>query len=83
MPRFSHHVTLLQAFGEQFWKLYHDLLDYRIHLDAVQAMVLHARFDQLFSQSSGYQQLDEQKQRTLNKREHTPGAFPSRNPAAQ
>jgi hypothetical protein len=69
VPRFCHHVTLLQAFGEQFWKLYHDLLDYRTHPDAVQATVLQARFDQLFAVSSGYQQLDEQKQRTLNKRE--------------
>jgi hypothetical protein len=59
VPRFSHHVTFLQAFGEQFWKLYHDLLDYRTHPDAVQATALSARFDQLFAVSSGYQQLDE------------------------
>jgi hypothetical protein len=69
VPRFSHHVTLLQEFGEQFWQLYHDLLDYRNHPHPAQAVVLQARFDQLLSQQSGYQQLDECKARTLHKRE--------------
>src|SRR6266567_697556 len=69
VPRFSHHCTLLQDFSEQFWKLYQALLDYRHHPDLAQAMVLQARFNQLFAQSSGYQQLDECKQRTLNKQE--------------
>jgi Transposase IS66 family len=69
VPRFSHHATLLQEFGEQFWKLSHDLLDYRTHPDPAQATALHARFDQLFTQKSGYQPLDECKARTLNKRE--------------
>lgn len=69
VPRFSHHATLLQEFGEQFWKLYHDLLDYRTHPDPAQATALQAHFDQLFTQKSGYQPLDECKARTLNKRE--------------
>jgi hypothetical protein len=69
VPRFSHHATLLQEFGEQFWQLYHDLLDYRTHPNLAQAAVLQARFDQLFTYKSGYQPLDECKARTLNKRE--------------
>lgn len=69
VPRFTHHCTLLQDFGQQFWQLYHDLLDYRHHPDPAQAAVLQARFDQLFTQKSGYQPLDECKARTLNKRE--------------
>jgi hypothetical protein len=69
VPRFSHHATLLQEFGEQFWKLYHDLLDYRMHPAPAQATALQARFNQLFTQKSGYQPLDECKARTLKKRE--------------
>jgi Transposase IS66 family len=69
LPRFSHHLTLLQAFGKQFWQLYHDLLDYRTHPDSAQAMALQARFDQLFAEKSDYQSLDACKQRTLGKRE--------------
>lgn len=68
-PRFTHHCTLLQDFGTAFWKLYQGLLDYRNHPDPVQAAALQASFDQLFAQSSGYQQLDECKERTLKKRD--------------
>jgi len=68
-PRFTHHCTLLQDFGTAFWKLYQGLLDYRNHPDPVQAAALQACFDQLFAESSGYQQLDECKERTLKKRD--------------
>jgi len=69
LPRFSHHSTLLQDFGQQFWQLYHDLLSFRHHPDPAQAAALRARFDQLFTHTSGYQPLDECKARTLAKRE--------------
>jgi hypothetical protein len=59
----------LQEFGTAFWKLYQDLLDYRNHLDPDQVGVLQTSFDQLFGKPSGYQQLDECKERTLKKRE--------------
>jgi hypothetical protein len=68
-PRFVHHVKLLQEFGKRFWKLYQGLLDYREHPNPTQAAALEAEFDQLFTESSGYQQLDECKARTLQKRE--------------
>jgi hypothetical protein len=68
-PRFVHHVKLLQEFGKRFWKLYQGLLDYRGSPTPTQAAVLEAEFDQLFTESSGYQQLDECKARTLQKRE--------------
>ena len=68
-PRFVHHVKLLQEFGKRFWKLYQGLLDYRGSPTSTQAAVLEAEFDQLFTESSGYQQLDECKARTLQKRE--------------
>jgi hypothetical protein len=69
IPRFVHHCDLLQDFGKQFWKLYHDLLRYRERPDPAQAAVLSAQFDQLFGDKSGYDQLDACKVRTLKKRE--------------
>jgi len=69
IPRFTHHCSLLQDFGKAFWKLYHSLLDYRNHPDPVQAGALEASFDQLFAHTSGYQQLDECKARTLAKKD--------------
>ena len=68
-PRFTHHVTLLQEFSTAFWKLYQGLLDYRTHPTPDQVGVLQTTFDQLFGKPSGYQQLDECKERTLKKRE--------------
>jgi hypothetical protein len=68
-PRFAHHCHLLQDFGKRFWKLYHDLLDYRCSPNPTQAVALTNAFDQLFTESSGYQQLDECKARTLGKRD--------------
>jgi len=68
-PRFAHHCHLLQDFGKRFWKLYHDLLDYRCSPNPTQAVASTNAFDQLFTESSGYQQLDECKARTLGKRD--------------
>lgn len=68
-PRFAHHCHLLQDFGKRFWKLYHDLLDYRCSPNPTQAVALTNAFDQLFTESSDYQQLDECKARTLGKRD--------------
>jgi hypothetical protein len=69
LPRFAHHCHLLQDFGKRFWKLYHGLLDYRSSPNPTLAAALTNEFDLLFTQSSGYQQLDECKARTLQKRE--------------
>jgi hypothetical protein len=69
IPRFEHHCALLQAFDKGFWKLYQGLLQYREQPSPAQAAALEAEFDQLFGVSSGYQQLDECKARTLKKRE--------------
>jgi hypothetical protein len=69
VPRMAFHRDLLQAFCEAFWKLYEHLLAYRHHPSLAQAQACQAQFDQLFGQTSGYQQLDECKARTLQKRE--------------
>src|SRR6266849_5166951 len=69
IPRFLHHCSLLQDFGKGFWKLYQGLLEYREHPSPAQAGALEAEFDQLFTEKSGYDQLDECKARTLAKKE--------------
>ena len=69
VPRFTHHCDLLQDFAESFWKLYQGLLEYRDHQSPAQAAAMATEFDQLFGQTSGYQQLDECKARTRAKKE--------------
>jgi hypothetical protein len=70
IPRFAHHLKLLQEFFASFWKFYQGLLDYRDHPCPAQASAMTAQFDQLFGKSSGYQLLDECKKRTLAKKHH-------------
>jgi hypothetical protein len=69
MPRLSHHVELLQDFGQHFWKLYEGLLQYRDHPSPAQADALRTEFEQLFASKSGYEQLDACKARTLAKKD--------------
>lgn len=69
VPRFGHHCSLLQDFFQGFWKLYQGLLEYREHSSPIQAAALEVAFDQLFTEKSGYDQLDECKARTLAKKE--------------
>jgi regulator of replication initiation timing len=69
VPRFAHHCHILEDFSQSFWKLYRTLLAYREHPSPAQAEACRAQFDQLFGQTSGYQQLDECKGRTLEKRD--------------
>jgi len=69
LPRFLAHCHLLEQFSKDFWKLYRDLLAYRDHPSPVQADALRVVFDQLFGQTSGYQQLDERLALTLAKKE--------------
>ena len=49
--------------------MYQGLLDYRNRPTPDQVVVLQTFFDQLFGTPSGYQQLDECKERTLKKRD--------------
>jgi len=58
-PRFLAHCHLLEQFAKDFWKLYRDLLAYRDHPSQAEADALRTAFDDLFGQTSGYQQLDE------------------------
>jgi hypothetical protein len=68
-PRFLAHCLLLEQFAKDFWKLYRDLLAYRDHPSPVEADALRTAFDDLFGQTSGYQQLDERLARTHAKKD--------------
>ncbi len=68
-PRFLAHRDLLERFAKDFWMLYRDLLVYRDHPSVGEAEALQARFEILFGQNCGYDQLDERKALTLAKKE--------------
>jgi len=68
-PCIPSHRQTLDTFTEHFWKLYRHLLDYRHHPNQMQAHALRAEFERLFKQTSGYDQLDERKARTLAKQD--------------
>jgi hypothetical protein len=68
-PRFLAHCLLLEQFAKDFWKLYRDLLAYRDHPSPAKADALQTAFDDLFGQTSGYQQLDERLARTRTKKD--------------
>ena len=68
-PHIPYHRQLLDAFKESFWKLYRRLLAYRQHPNQEQDESLQGEFEQLFGQTSGYEQLDKRKALTLAKKE--------------
>src|SRR5438105_14351973 len=73
-PRSSFHICLpiansRESFKESFWKLYRKLLAYRQHPNQEEADSLQGEFEQLFEQTTGYQQLDERLALTLAKKE--------------
>ena len=69
IPRIPYHRELLDRFKESFWELYRKLLAYRQHPNQEDAQPLQREFEQLFGQTTGYQQLDERKALTLAKNE--------------
>jgi len=69
IPRIPYHRKTLDSFKESFWKLYRQILAYRHNPNQKDAHSLRAEFEQLFEQTSGYQQLDERKALTLAKKE--------------
>jgi len=69
IPHLPYHRTILDSFKESFWKVYRQLLAYRQNPNQKDAHSLQAEFEQLFEQTSGYEQLDERKALTLAKNE--------------
>ncbi len=68
-PCIPYHRQRLERFKESFWKLYRKLLAYRHHPNQEEADALRGEFEQLFEQTTGYQQLDERKVLTLAKKD--------------
>lgn len=63
-PFVEHHRQLLDDFLAEFWKFYKSLLDYRLTPSETVAQGLKNRFHELFSTTTGYDQLDRRIART-------------------
>jgi hypothetical protein len=62
------HREILNNFLKNFWDYYKELLDYKLSPNKVVADKLQKKFEQLFSEPTGYQQLDERNSKTLGKK---------------
>ena len=68
-PQVAYHQQILADFLEQFWAYYHRLQAYRTTPAPEVAARLRAEFDALFSQTTGYDQLNERLAKTLAHKE--------------
>src|SRR2546426_624866 len=68
-PHVPYHRQVLESFKEGFWKLYRWLLAYQQNPNQKDADSLQGEFEQLFEQTTGYQELDERLALTLAKKE--------------
>jgi Transposase IS66 family len=69
-PKIKYHQVILETFLNQFWAFYQRLLAYKLKPDSNTAMILDADFDILFSQKTGYKELDDRIAKTkANKHE--------------
>lgn len=69
MPFVEYHQQLLADFRRQFWEYYHRLNAYRADPTLEQAAKLDQEFDELFSQVSGYHELDKRVAKTKAKKD--------------
>lgn len=69
MPFVEYHQQLLTDFRRQFWDYYHRLNAYRADPTLEQATKLDQAFDDLFSQVTGYNQLDKRIAKTKAKKD--------------
>lgn len=69
MPCVVYHQQLLADFRGEFWAYYHRLNAYRADPTAERAAQLDQEFDQLFSQVTGYDELDKRMAKTKAKKD--------------
>lgn len=69
MPFIEYHQQLLTDFRRQFWDYYHKLNAYRADPTSEQATKLNQEFDELFSQVTGYNELDKRIAKTKAKKD--------------
>jgi len=68
-PTFAMNKKILANFTDKFWDYYQLLKNYKNKPTKQQAQVLKTKFDELFSQETGYTLLDEQIKKTYAKKE--------------
>lgn len=66
-PVVARHQRLLEAFLDEYWEFYHQLLAYKDDPNPETAAGLQARFTELFSTKTGYDQLDDRITKTKAK----------------
>jgi hypothetical protein len=69
MPVLVPHLKLLEDFRKQFWEFYDELLAYRQQPIPEESARLEARFDELFSTSTGFGALDARISKTKAKKD--------------
>jgi hypothetical protein len=69
IPRIPIHRQALDTFNESFWELYRKILAYRQNPNQQDADALRTEFEQLFGQTTGYEQLDKCLALTLAKKD--------------
>ena len=69
MPFVEYHQQLLADFRQQFWHYYHQLNAYRANPTPAQAVKLDQEFEALFSQVTGYDELDKRIAKTKAKKD--------------
>jgi hypothetical protein len=69
MPFIDYHQQLLADFRQQFWHYYHQLNAYRANPTPEKAAKLDREFDALFSQVTGYDELDKRIAKTKAKKD--------------
>ena len=69
MPVIALHRELLDDFLKQFWEYYHQLLDYCQNPTVEERMRLEIEFDDLFSNHTGYDALDQRIAKTKAKKD--------------
>lgn len=69
MPCIEYHQQLLADFQREFWEYYHKLNAYRADPTPERAAQLDQEFDKLFSQVTGYEELDKRIAKTKAKKD--------------
>ena len=69
MPVIAFHRELLDDFLKQFWEYYHQLLDYRQNPTVEERLRLETAFDDLFTNQTGYDALDQRIAKTKAKKD--------------
>lgn len=68
-PVFKYNATKVNKFLKEYWKYYHQLLEYKNAPTVKDAELLSNEFDQLFSKTTGYIDLDDRILKTKMKKE--------------